>query len=161
MMKWLKMLNPVAQRDAERAFWAIMFLPEFTFRVRSELRNSTDGLTRAKVFRISQEVAMRVAKENFEAQEGFFSKVELMNAANNLDFSSRAIAHSVCRALDAGEIEQRVTNFLSESPFDKLMQAMFMANSNRAMQGAQDGHLKFNKNAVEQIIARNMMEMPF
>lgn len=160
-MNWLKMLNPIAQRDTERAFWAIMFLPNFTLCVREVLRNSNTDLSRATVLRISQEVALQVAEQNFSASDGFFSKVELINAANNLDFSSRAIAHSVCRALDAGEIERRVTNFLSESPFDKLTQAMFMANANRAMQGAQDGHLKFNKQAVEQIIARNMMEMPF
>ena len=160
-MKWLKMLNPVAQRDAERAFWAIMFLPEFTTRVRSELRNSRSELTRGTVVRISQEVAMRVAKENFEDTAGFFSKVELMNAANNLDYSSKAIAADVCRALENGTIERKVVNPLAPSPFDQLMQEIFMVSANRAMQGAQDGHLKFNERAVQQIIANNLMEMPF
>ena len=160
-MKWLKILNPVAQRDAERAFWAIMFLPEFTARVRNELRNSHSDLTRGTVVHISQEVAMRVAKENFEVQKGFFSNVELTNAANNLDYSSKAIAADVCRALENGTIEKKVVNAIAPSPFDQLMREIFMTSANRAMQGAQERHLKFNENTVRQIIARNSMELPF
>lgn len=159
-MKWLKLLNPIAQRDSERAFWAIMFLPRFTAQIRELLRFADAPLSREDVVRISQEVAMRVAQENFSLEDGFFSKVELMNAANNLDYSSRSIANDVCRALDAGTIEKTVKNPLAVSPFDNLMREIFMAHANRAMQGAKDGNLKFSPRVVEQIIARNLFDMP-
>ena len=81
--------------------------------------------------------------EYFTPEVGF-SQVEIANAANNLDYSSRSIADDVCRALDSGAIERRVTNHLASSAFDKLMQEIFMDSAALLNKSIGDSSCKFS-----------------
>lgn len=152
MVNWLKMLNPKSQRDAERAFWAVMFLPEFARRIRWNLLNSAEPVSNSTVVQLSQEAARRVAMENFSSDGKFLSEVELANASLNLDYSARTIANDVCRSFDAGLIARKGKSSIDQSPFDNLIQEIFLINANNAIEGARIGHLKYNAKGVRHIV---------
>jgi hypothetical protein len=154
MVNWLKMLNPKSQRDAERAFWAVMLLPEFARLVCWRLGRPGETISKQGIIDSAQSAAHRVSSENFNTNGSFFSKVELANAAVNLDFSTRMIAGIFCDALDKGTVDPN-----SSSTIYELAQEIFSEYAIKAIEGARIGHLKYNEGGISHIVSAQQINL--